>query len=111
MGEPDQYLLGYRELEQDRLERQALELADDSTWLFRQIGLASGQSVVEIGCGPRGCLDLLAAAVGPAGSVIGIERSADAVTRAQRLIADQSLTNVTVHNGDGRDTGLPRDAF
>ena len=111
MAESDQYLLGYRELEQDRLERQALELADDSTWLFRQIGLAPGQSVVEIGCGPRGCLELLAAVVGPAGSVIGVERSPEAVERAQRLVADQSLTNVTVRNGDGRDTGLPREAF
>ncbi len=79
MTEPDQYLLGYSEAEQDRFERQALELADDSASLFRQVGLASGQSVVEIGCGPRGCLDMRADAVGPTGSVIGVERSEDVV--------------------------------
>jgi hypothetical protein len=39
MTEPDQYLLGYSEAEQDRLERQALELAVDSASLFRQVGL------------------------------------------------------------------------
>lgn len=39
MTEPDQYLLGYSEAEQDRLERQALELAEDSASLFRQVGL------------------------------------------------------------------------
>jgi hypothetical protein len=38
MTEPDQYLLGYSEAEQDRLERQALELAEDSASLFRQVG-------------------------------------------------------------------------
>jgi tRNA A58 N-methylase Trm61 len=59
-------------------ERQALELADDSASRFRQVGLRSGQSVVEIGCGPRGCLDVRADAAGPTGSVIGVERSEDA---------------------------------
>ena len=39
MTEPDQYLLGYSEAEQDRLERQALELAQDSASLFRPVGL------------------------------------------------------------------------
>ena len=39
MTEPDQYLLGYSEAEQDRLERQALELAEDSASLFRQVTL------------------------------------------------------------------------
>jgi ubiquinone/menaquinone biosynthesis C-methylase UbiE len=111
MTEPDQYLLGYRGAEQDRLERQALELAEDSAWLFRQVGLAPGQSVVEIGCGPRGCLDMLADAVGPTGSVIGVERSEDAFARAQTVIADRGLANVAVRCGDGRNTGLPRGGF
>lgn len=111
MSEPDQYLLGYLGAEQDRLQRQALELADDSTWLFTQVGLAPGQSVAEIGCGPRGCLDLLADLVGPGGSVVGVERSEDAVVRARKFVADNGLANVDVRLGDGRHTGLPRDAF
>ena len=111
MAEPDQYLLGYREAEQDRLQRQALELAADSAWLFAQIGLAPGSTVVEIGCGPQGCLDLLAEAVGPTGTVIGVERSEDAVVRAQKHVATQGLTNVEVRHGDGRRSGLDRDAF
>ncbi|MBV8162022.1 MAG: methyltransferase domain-containing protein [Acidimicrobiia bacterium] len=104
-------MLGYREAEQDRLQRQALELADDSAWLFRQAHLAPGDSVVEVGCGPLGCLELLAEAVGPSGSVIGVERSEDAVARAEKYVADHGLTNVEVRCGDGRATGLPRDAF
>ena len=111
MTEPDQYLLGYREAEQDRLQRQALELADDSAWLFNQIGLAPGDSVVEVGCGPRGCLDLLAHVVGPQGSVIDVERSWEAAARAQKHVADRGLVNVEVRTGDGRDTGLGRETF
>jgi SAM-dependent methyltransferase len=111
MSQNDQYLLGYRQAEQERLERQASELAGDSTWLFEQIGLSPGQSVVEVGCGPWGCLALLAEAVAPTGTVIGVERSDEAVVRAQEAVARQGLANVEVRYGDGRDTGLPRNAF
>jgi SAM-dependent methyltransferase len=111
VSEADQYFLGYREAEQDRLERQALELAGDSERLFDRIGVAPGMSVAEIGCGPRGCLDLLADRVGPSGRVVGVERSDDAVARASAFVAGRGLANVDVHVGDGRDTGLPRDSF
>ena len=111
VSETDQYFLGYREAEQDRLERQALELAGDSEWLFDRIGVSPGMSVAEIGCGPRGCLDLLAERVGPSGRVVGVERSEDAVVRASALAETRGLANIEVHVGDGRETGLPRDAF
>jgi hypothetical protein len=48
MSRPDPYLLGYRQAEQDRLERQAEELAHESEWLFEQIGVRQGWRV-----GPR----------------------------------------------------------
>ena len=65
----------------------------------------------RLAAGPRGCLDLLAALVGPAGKVVGVERSDEAVSRACQHVADQGLENVEVRVGDGRDTGLHRDAF
>jgi ubiquinone/menaquinone biosynthesis C-methylase UbiE len=111
LSEPDEYFLGYRNAEQDRLQRQALELAPDSAWLFDRVGLSLGQSVVEVGCGPRGCLDLLAARVGPTGTVIGIESSDESVSRARQYVAAQGLNNVDVRVGDGRATGLDRNAF
>jgi hypothetical protein len=61
----DNYLLGHRTAEQDRLQQQAEFLVDEANALFDQIGIAPGDRVVEIGCGPRGCLDLLAERVGP----------------------------------------------
>jgi len=111
VSEPDPYLLGYRCAEQERLERQALELAPDSESLFDRIGVRAGWRVVEIGCGPRGCLDLLATRVGAAGSVVGIERSAEQVARARRFVADRQLTNVDVRAADARGTGLPAASF
>ena len=57
MAHSDEYFLGYRREEQQRLQEQGQLLADEANSLFDQIGLRSGASVVEIGCGPRGCLD------------------------------------------------------
>ncbi len=107
----DQYFLGYRQAEQKRLQQQAEQLADDSSWLFDQIGVGPGAHVVEIGCGPRGCLDLLAGRVGPTGKVVGVERSEDAVDLARQLVAERELANVEVLHRDGRDTALPRGSF
>ena len=58
MAPRDEYLLGYRRAEQERLQEQARQLADESSWLFDQFAIPSGARVVEIGCGPQGCLDL-----------------------------------------------------
>ena len=111
MAQADPYFLGYSPTEQERLQRQARELAKESQWLFDQIGLAAGERVVEIGCGPQGCLGLLAERIGPAGSVVGVERSAESVDCARRFAADHNLGNVEVVHGDARVTGLPRNAF
>jgi SAM-dependent methyltransferase len=111
MSESDQYILGYRQAEQDRLERQALELAQESSGQFDQIGIQEGWQVVEIGCGPRGCLDLLSARVGFSGKVIGIERNGEQAERARQFVADNHLTNVEVLHTDARRIELPEKTF
>jgi ubiquinone/menaquinone biosynthesis C-methylase UbiE len=111
MGQPDPYFLGYRMAEQERLQRQAQDLAHEAEWLFDQIGIPLGGRALEIGCGPQGCLDLLAERVGPHGTVVGVERSEDAVQLAKQFIAEHQLTQVEVRVGDGKATGLPRDSF
>ena len=111
MTEPDQYVLGYRQAEQARLQQQAEQLAHESSWLFDQIPVARGARVVEIGCGPHGCLDLLSERVGPAGCVVGVERNAEAVALARTLTSQRNFGNVDVLEGDARSTGLPRASF
>jgi len=85
LAHDDQCFLGHSPVEQRRLQQQAEELAEESARLFDQIGVAPGPRVVEIGCGPQGCLELLSSRVGPAGSVVGIELSDDAVRLARAL--------------------------
>ena len=110
MSGDDEYFLGYRRAEQERLREQARQLAPESEWLFDRVGVATG-AVVEIGCGPEGCLGLLATRVGASGSVVGVERSDDAVVLARAMVRERNLVNVEVIHGDGRVTGLPRSAF
>lgn len=111
MAEPKEYLLGYRREEQERLQQQAERLAHEAAWLFDQLDLPSGAHVLEIGCGPRGCLDLLSERVGPSGRVIGVESSEDAVVLAQKFVAERGLRNVEVLHQDARSTGLPKASF
>jgi ubiquinone/menaquinone biosynthesis C-methylase UbiE len=111
MPHDDQYFLGHSPVEQRRLQQQAQELAEESGRLFDQIGLAAGSRVVEIGCGPQGCLELLSNRVGPMGSVVGVELSDDAVQRAQSFLSERRLDNVEVRQGNAAETGLPRESF
>ena len=111
MSEPERYFLGYRQAEQDRLERQSLELAHESGWLFDQIGIRQGWQVVEIGCGPQGFLCLLSDRVGANGKVVGVERSAEQVERARQFVADHRLANAEVLHADALKTNLPDKSF
>jgi predicted methyltransferase len=67
------YALGSSPGESARLQRQGDELADDSAALLDRVGLRPGQSVIDLGRGPRGTLDMLAERVSPAGRVAGLD--------------------------------------
>lgn len=111
MVNSDQYALGYREAEQQRLQRQAEQLGSESARLFDQIGIVDGARVLEIGCGPRGCLDLLSERVGTSGLVVGVELSPEAVELARVFLAERGLQNVDVLAGDACSAGLAEGSF
>jgi SAM-dependent methyltransferase len=111
MATGDRYVLGYRQAEQERLQRQAEQLGHESARLFDEIGISQGARVLEMGCGPRGCLDLLSTRVGASGRVICIEVNPDAVALAESFVAERGLENVEVVAGDARSTGLPEGSF
>jgi ubiquinone/menaquinone biosynthesis C-methylase UbiE len=112
---PDQasavYALGSSEGESARLQRQADELAADSAALLDHVGLRSGQAAIDLGCGPRGILDLLADRVGPAGRVVGLDADPVHVAMAAQFVAERGLRWVDVVAADARSTGLPTGSF
>jgi SAM-dependent methyltransferase len=111
MTESDVYLLGRSSTEEARLLRQTEELANEARGLLDRLDIRPGARAIDLGCGPRGVLDLLSERVGPRGTVVGLERSEHFVAAARRFVADRSLANVEVVQGDAKATNLPRASF
>ena len=105
------YSLGSSEGETVRLQRQADELAPDSHALLDRIGLRPGQSAIDLGCGPRGILDLLAGRVSPGGTVMGLDADPAHAAMAAKFAAGRGLDGVQILTADARRTGLPSGSF
>jgi len=108
------YALGADTDETARLQRQSDELQPEARALLArlgELGLRPGQTALDLGCGPRGILDLLAEAVGPGGRVVGLDADPEHVTAARQYAFSQGLANVEVLAGDARHTGLPAESF
>ena len=96
------YALGRDSDESARLRRQSDELRPQAAELLGHIGLRPGQSAIDLGCGPSGILDLLSAAVGPGGRVVGLDADAAHTAMASRTIS------VTTSAGSGIVTSRVR---
>ena len=105
------YALGSSSGESARLQRQAEELAPDSAVLLDSVGLRPGDSAIDLGCGPRGVIDLLAERVAPGGRVVGLDADPAHVAMASEFVASRGLSEVEVVCGDARDTGLESGSF
>jgi ubiquinone/menaquinone biosynthesis C-methylase UbiE len=105
------YALGSNPAESARLRRQSQELRPQTAELLGRIGLAPGQSALDLGCGPSGILGLLSAAVFPGGRVVGLDADPVHATMARQHASELGLLNTEVVTADARHTGLPPDGF
>jgi ubiquinone/menaquinone biosynthesis C-methylase UbiE len=105
------YPLGSSAGESARLQRQADELAPDSAALLDRMGLRSGQSAIDLGCGPRGILDLLAGRVAPGGRVVGLDADPAHTAMAAAFVSGRRLSGVEIVTADARHSGLPSGSF
>jgi SAM-dependent methyltransferase len=94
------YALGYTDAEHERLIRQAGLIAPITERLFREAGISAGQRVLDLGSGLGDVSMLVARLVGPSGEVVGIERDAMSIERAQSRIAAAGFRNVRFLNTD-----------
>ena len=88
---PRSYVLGHSETELRRLAMQSAFWGELTDEVFQRAGIGVGMHVLDIGCGPGDVSFLAARLVGPSGSVLGIDRSEDAVRRASQRAAEQGL--------------------
>src|SRR5215471_14387151 len=83
----DVYALGSSGGESARLQRQAEVLAPESATLLDRVGLTRGNRAVDLGCGPRGVIELMCERVLPGGRVVGIDADPNHIAMAADLVA------------------------
>lgn len=105
------YALGSSSGESARLHRQADELVLESSDLLDRVGVRAGDSAIDLGCGPRGIIELLCERVSPGGRVVGLDADPAHVAMASELVASLGLSDVRIVCADARRTGLEPGSF
>ena len=117
MSEPDaagageHYVLATGEAGERRLRLLDEVYGPSTDRLLDELGVCPGMTVADIGCGVGVVAGWLARRVGPGGSVVGVDRSAEQIALARRDAAAQRLDQLSFVVADAYDTGLPRGAF
>ena len=83
-GSPRRYVLGSRAEELARLDAQARMIEPATRLLLRASGVGPGMRVLDLGTGLGHVAQLASELVGPSGSVVGLDQSADALAEARR---------------------------
>jgi SAM-dependent methyltransferase len=107
------YVLGHSGSELDRLIEQGRFFGDLTRQLLQAAGLRSGMRVLDLGCGAGDVSFLAAALVGPAGTVVGVDRAPEAVELATGRATAAGLSNVRflVHDFVDLELAEPVDAI
>ncbi len=95
------YVLGHCRPEIDRLQRQAEMLRPITERLLVAAGVEPGMRVLDIGCGPGDVSTLIADLVGPTGSVVGIDPSAEALAVARERFRERDNVGFVQSDVDG----------
>jgi SAM-dependent methyltransferase len=90
------YIFDRGRVDQERLVRSADALARFVTEGCQRAGVAPGDRVIDIGCGPLGALLALANLVAPGGHVVGLDASGESLTLARSILDQRGCTNVTL---------------
>lgn len=91
------YVLGFRE---QRYRRDAVAA----------LGLASGDAVIEIGCGTGLNFSLLQERIGPSGRIIGVDVTAEMLVQAEKRVKGKGWINVTLAQSDAAHYQFPNEA-
>jgi SAM-dependent methyltransferase len=106
------YQLGSDAAELKRLDLQGRVLAPATRTILATAGVRPGMRVLDLGSGAGDVAFVAAGLAGPAGEVVGIDQSPDAVAKATARAAERGLSNVRFIAGDIHDPapGGPFDA-
>jgi SAM-dependent methyltransferase len=100
---PNEYALGHNHDELQRLIGQSRFLGELTEAVLRAAGVGPGMRVLDVGCGAGDVSFLAASLVGRDGSVVGVDRSAEAIALAKRRAVEVGLANVSFVTQDLQD--------
>jgi SAM-dependent methyltransferase len=108
-----QFGTGSGEDELARLEAQGAAFAPATRMIFAEAGIRPGMRVLDLGSGAGDVAFVAADLVGPDGSVVGVDRSPEALARARLRAEQRGLAQVRFVEGDINDPapGGPFDAI
>ena len=95
-----EYVLGHSDDELNRLARQSHYWGEATLEVLQRAGITTGMRVVDLGCGPGDVSLLAAATVGSSGSVLGIDRSPEAIAAARGRAKAAGLSNAQFQTND-----------
>jgi SAM-dependent methyltransferase len=102
-----QYPIEHRAGEIERLHVQAVAMAPDTAVMLDRIGVTTGWTCLDIGCGPGGITGLLSERVGNSGRVVGLDMNAQFLEHARA----NAPANVEFRQGDAFGSDLPAGGF
>jgi SAM-dependent methyltransferase len=97
------YQLGSGAAELKRLDLQGRVLAPATRAILQAAGVRRDMRVLDLGSGAGDAAFVAAGLVGPAGEVVGIDQSPDAVAKATARAGEHGLSNVRFVAGDIHD--------
>ena len=97
-----EYVLGSDDAEIQRLQTQAVIIAEPTALLFARGGIQPGMRVLDLGSGPGDVSFQVAEMVGPEGSVVGVEQDEAQIAVATERRDRLELSNVDFRQGDAR---------
>lgn len=94
------YVLGTHDEEIERLGLQHRAWRERAHDAWRSAGIGSGQTVLDVGCGPGYASLDLARLVGPAGHVAAIDKSERFLGALNAAYRERGIANITAHTAD-----------
>jgi SAM-dependent methyltransferase len=110
-SESPAYLLAGQASELERLQVQSRVWEPSGRRVLEQIGDGRGAHALDVGCGVLGWLRILSEWVGPDGQVTGTDVDAAMLASAERLVADEGISRVSLVKDDLFASKLEPDSF
>ena len=96
---------------QQDVERRRQDMAEATQRMLKAAGLGPGDHVLDIGAGTGDQSILAARLVGPVGSILATDLSADMLTIAARVAQQEGLTTITTRVMDAQQLDLQDNTF